>query len=136
MNARGEAEQAALVLVVDDYTSGREAASEYLALCGFRVEQAADGQEAIDKAQTLHPSVVLLDLSLPVRDGWEVARLLKHGERTRDIRIVALTAHALNEHVEWARGAGCDAILIKPCRPADLVAELRRQLGLAAEWKA
>jgi two-component system cell cycle response regulator DivK len=130
------ADAPALVLVADDYVDGREAAMEYLLFCGFRVEQAADGQEAVDKAIALCPDVILMDLSLPVLDGWEATRLLKHDERTRHIRIIAVTAHALTMHADSARAAGCDAVVIKPCLPADLVAEVRRQLASRAGEKA
>ncbi len=117
-----------LVLIVDDVEHGREICSEYLAFRGFRVATAADGQEALDKAFELLPDVILMDLSLPKIDGWEATRRLKSDERTRDIPIVALTAHALASAHEKAMEAGCDSVVTKPCLPRDLEAEVRRQL--------
>ena len=121
---------APLVLVVDDFDDGRDLLVDYLSFTGFRVEQAVDGLEALEKARRSLPEVILMDLSLPKLDGWEVTRRLKGDPGTRDIRIIALTAHALETHGDSARAAGCDAVVTKPCLPADLVAEVRRQLDL------
>jgi two-component system cell cycle response regulator DivK len=117
-----------LVLVVDDVAHGREIFAEYLEFRGFRVATAADGQEAIDQAFELHPDVILMDLSLPKVDGWEATRRLKADDRTRDIPIIALTAHALAAAHDKAMEVGCDAVVTKPCLPKDLEQEVRRQL--------
>jgi two-component system, cell cycle response regulator DivK len=117
-----------LVLVVDDVAHGREIFAEYLEFRGFRVATAADGQEAIDQAFELHPDVILMDLSLPRIDGWEATRRLKADDRTRDIPIIALTAHALAAAHDKAMEVGCDAVVTKPCLPKDLEQEVRRQL--------
>src|SRR5262245_19194063 len=98
-----------LVLLVDDYADAREMYGYYLARQGYRVEEAADGHEALAKALELLPDIILMDLSLPGIDGWELARILKQDERTTMIPIIALTAHALNGEEQRARGAGCDA---------------------------
>jgi two-component system, cell cycle response regulator DivK len=119
---------APLVLVVDDVDHGREIFAEYLEYRGFRVATAADGLEAIEKAFELRPDVILMDLSLPGIDGWEATRRLKADERTRDIPIIALTAHALASAHEKAREVGCNAVVTKPCLPKDLEQEVRRQL--------
>lgn len=117
-----------LVLVVDDVAHGREIFAEYLEFRGFRVATAADGQEAIDQAFELHPDVILMDLSLPKIDGWEATRRLKADDRTRDIPVIALTAHALAAAHDKAMEVGCDAVVTKPCLPKDLEQEVRRQL--------
>ncbi|HYO16273.1 MAG TPA: response regulator [Thermoanaerobaculia bacterium] len=117
-----------LVLVVDDVAHGREIFAEYLEFRGFRVATAADGQEAIDQAFELHPDVILMDLSLPRIDGWEATRRLKADDRTRDIPVIALTAHALAAAHDKAMEVGCDAVVTKPCLPRDLEQEVRRQL--------
>lgn len=117
-----------LVLVVDDVAHGREIFAEYLEFRGFRVATAADGQEAIDQAFELHPDVILMDLSLPRIDGWEATRRLKADDRTRDIPVIALTAHALAAAHDKAMEVGCDAVVTKPCLPKDLEQEVRRQL--------
>jgi two-component system, cell cycle response regulator DivK len=119
---------APLVLVVDDVDHGREIFAEYLEFRGFRVATAADGLEALDKAFELLPDVILMDLSLPGIDGWEATRRLKQDDRTRDIPIIALTAHALAAAHDRAREVGCNAVVTKPCLPKDLELEVRRQL--------
>jgi two-component system cell cycle response regulator DivK len=117
-----------LVLIVDDVDHGREICAEYLEFRGFRVATAVDGSEALDKAFALLPDVILMDLSLPVIDGWEATRRLKKDERTKEIPVIALTAHALASAHDSAKEAGCDSVVTKPCLPKDLEAEVRRQL--------
>ncbi len=119
-----------LVLVVDDFDDARDMYGEYLEMNGFRVETARNGQEALEKANKLLPDVILMDLSLPVMDGWEATRRLKADKRTRAIPIVALTGHALQGTEEGAKKAGCDAFVTKPCLPATLVTHLQAQLAL------
>jgi two-component system, cell cycle response regulator DivK len=121
-------DHAPLVLVVDDYQDAREMYAEYLSFSGFRVEEASNGAEALQKAVALVPDVILMDLSLPGMDGWTVTRTLKGDQRTHHIPVVALTGHALAGASESAREAGCDAFVTKPCLPEDLVVELRRVL--------
>jgi CheY-like chemotaxis protein len=117
-----------LVLVVDDYQDAREMYAEYLAYSGFRVAEATNGVEALEKAFELLPDVILMDLSLPGMDGWAATRRLKTDERTRRIPVVALTGHALAGASESARQAGCDAFVTKPCLPDELVVQVRRML--------
>lgn len=126
------AEQAPLVLVVEDYPDAREMYAEYLRFSGFRVAEARNGEEALEKSFTLLPDVVLMDLALPLMDGWEATRRLKSDDRTAHIIVVALTGHALAGHAEGARRAGCDAFVTKPCLPDELVDEIRRLLALRA----
>ena len=118
-----------LVLVVDDYLDAREMCAEFLRFSGFRVEEAVDGIEAIEKASELLPAVILMDLSLPRLDGWEATRRLKKDERTKSIPVIALTGHALAGHAEVATEAGCDSFLTKPCLPDVMVAEVKRVLA-------
>ena len=117
-----------LVLVVDDFADNREMYSEYLSYSGFEVIEARTGKEAIEAAQARMPDIIIMDLSLPVMDGWEATRRLKADERTRRIPVVALTGHALAGHSKGARDAGCDSFLAKPCLPDQLVAEIKRML--------
>jgi two-component system cell cycle response regulator DivK len=117
-----------LVLVVDDYQDAREMYAEYLAYSGFRVAEASNGLEALEKAFQLLPDVILMDLSLPGMDGWAATRRLKMDERTSRIPVVALTGHALAGASETARQAGCDAFVTKPCLPDELVLQVRRIL--------
>jgi len=119
----------ALVLVVEDYQDAREMYSAYLQFSGYRVEEATNGLEAIEKAIELTPDIILMDLALPKVDGWEATKRLKSDPRTKHIPIVALTGHALAGFAEGAREAGCDAFVTKPCLPDALVAEIRRMLA-------
>lgn len=120
---------APLVLVVDDFSDAREMYGEYLRFCGYRVAEAQNGIEAIDQAMKLKPDVILMDLSMPIVDGWEATRRLKADHRTKDIPVVALTGHAMSGHSESAKGAGCDVVVTKPCLPQDLVKQIRRVVG-------
>jgi CheY-like chemotaxis protein len=132
MNPAARNDTAPLVLIVDDYQDAREMYAEYLEFSGFRVAEARNGAEAVEKAFALRPSVILMDLSLPVMDGWEATRRLKADARTRAIPVVALTGHALDGHSREAQDAGCDAYVTKPCLPDALVLEVRRMLATVA----
>jgi two-component system, cell cycle response regulator DivK len=116
------------VLLVDDYPDAREMYSEYLQYSGFDVIEAGNGIEALQQAIEQDPDIILMDLSLPVMDGWEATRRLKADRRTARIPVVALTGHALAGISEGARRAGCDAFVTKPCLPEDLVKEIRKVL--------
>lgn len=116
------------VLLVDDYPDARDMYRVYLTFSGFEVIEAANGMEAIQLASDKPPDIILMDLSLPVMDGWEATRRLKSDPRTAGIPVVALTGHALAGISEGARAAGCDAFVTKPCLPDDLVREIRRVL--------
>ena len=116
------------VLLVDDYPDAREMYSEYLQYSGFDVIEAGNGIEALQQAVERSPDIILMDLSLPVMDGWEATRRLKADQRTAGIPVVALTGHALAGISEGARRAGCDAFVTKPCLPEDLVKEIRKVL--------
>lgn len=118
----------ARVLLVDDYPDAREMYSEYLQYSGFEVIEASNGMEAIQRAVDDAPDIILMDLSLPVMDGWEATRRLKADARTAGIPIVALTGHALAGISDGAKKAGCDAFVTKPCLPEDLVQEIRKVL--------
>ena len=117
------------VLLVDDYPDAREMYTEYLEFSGFDVVEAGNGQEALQRAVDATPDIILMDLSLPVMDGWEATRRLKADSRTASIPVVALTGHALAGISEGAKKAGCDAFVTKPCLPEDLVREIRKILN-------
>ena len=114
-----------LVLVVEDYADAREMYAEFLRFMGFRVAEARNGEEALARALELVPDVVLMDLALPLMDGWEATKRLRNDPQTANVIIVALTGHALAGHAEGARRAGCDAFVTKPCLPDDLVEVIR-----------
>ena len=129
MKVKGERPR---VLVVDDYPDAREMYAEYLQYSGFDVIEAGNGIEALERAADSAPDIILMDLSLPVMDGWEATRRLKADKATADIPIVALTGHALAGILEGAKNAGCDAFITKPCLPEDLVKEIQKVLNAAA----
>jgi CheY-like chemotaxis protein len=121
-----------LVLVVDDFADAREMYGEYLKFCGFRVAEAQNGVEAIEKAKKLKPDLILMDLSMPVVDGWEATRRLKADSTTKGIPVVALTGHAMTGHSDSAKSAGCDVVITKPCLPHDLIKEIKKVIGSPA----
>src|ERR687895_141255 len=108
------AEHKPIVLLVEDYEDAREMYRDYLEFAGFQVETAENGVEALAKARAIDPDVVLMDLSLPVMDGWEATRRLKADPATAHLPIVALSAHALAIEGERAREAGCVWFISKP----------------------
>lgn len=116
------------VLVVDDFDDAREMYAEYLEFVGFEVDTASNGVEAVEKAQDGEPDIILMDLSLPIMDGWEATRLIKQDARTRDIPVMALTGHVLAGNAEHAREAGADEFVAKPCLPQDLENKIRNML--------
>ena len=119
---------APLVLIVDDFQDNREMYAEFLRFSGLRVEEATNGLEALEKAATLLPDLIVMDLSLPGIDGWEATRRLKSDGATKHIPVLALTGHALAGYSEGARQAGCDGFITKPCLPETLLAEIQRTL--------
>ena len=94
----------------------------------YELVTAGDGAQGVELAEQERPDLILMDLSLPVMDGWEATRRLKADARTASIPVVALTGHALAGISEGAKRAGCDAFVTKPCLPDALVAEIRRLL--------
>jgi CheY-like chemotaxis protein len=124
----GVGEQGPLVLIVDDVQDNRTVYVLYLKFSGFRVAEAENGEEALRQAEALLPDVIVMDLSLPVMDGWEATRRLKRDPRTKRIPVVVLTGHALPEYARTAREAGCDLVITKPCLPDQLLEAIRRIL--------
>jgi two-component system cell cycle response regulator DivK len=116
------------VLLVDDCPDAREMYAEYLEFSGFEVVQAGNGMEALERAVDSAPDIILMDLSLPVMDGWEATRRLKADARTASIPVVALTGHELVGLLERACNVECDGLVTKPCLPEDLLQEIRRML--------
>jgi DNA-binding response OmpR family regulator len=117
-----------LVLIIEDTTDLRDLFAAELATDGFLVIEAADGESGIDKAWRFEPDAVVLDLMLPGINGFNVARLLRGDDRTRQVVIVAMTALTSNHFLSMALEAGCDSCLSKPVVGATVVAELVRLL--------
>src|SRR5918993_2647023 len=103
-----------LVLVVDDYEDTRVMMRRQLELGGFRVVEASDGREAVERAGSLRPAVILMDLNMPVLDGFTAALRLREREETRGVPIVAVTAYDTAEFRRAARAVGCSEYVAKP----------------------
>ena len=102
------------ILLVEDNELNRDMLTRRLKRKGFTVSCAENGQEGIDVAQSENPDIILMDLSLPVVDGWTAAKMLKSDNTTKSIPIIALTAHAMKGDRENALEAGCDDYDTKP----------------------
>jgi len=119
-----------LVLLVEDDREGRLMYTEWLQQAGFRVEQAHNGLQALERAFDLLPAAIVTDLNIPGIDGYELTRRLKADERTTQIPIVAVTGYApFTQDPSRADRAGCDAIIPKPCLPDDLESTIRSLLA-------
>lgn len=117
-----------LVLLVEDDPTAREGYAEFLETGGFRVAQCDNAEDAYSRSLELVPDVVVTDIALPGRDGFTLAMDLRVQARTRGIPVVAMTAYWASDVHERADRAGMTAILMKPCQPDHLIAELRRVL--------
>lgn len=104
----------AKILLVEDNEANRDMLSRRLIRKGFEVVMAHDGRQAVDMAASENPDLILMDMSLPVIDGWEATRLVKAEQLTRRIPVIALTAHAMAGDRERAIEAGCDDYDTKP----------------------
>lgn len=119
----------ARILLVEDNEMNRDMLSRRLVRNGHEVSIATDGLEAIDKATAEAPEIVLMDLSLPVIDGWEATRRLRANATTAGLRIIALTSHAMTGDREKALAAGCDDYETKPVDLPRLLSKIAAQLG-------
>ena len=116
-------------MIADDAEDAREMYGEYLTLQGYRVVTAADGADAVQRALTARPDIILMDLQMPRVDGWEAIRQLKTDRRTASIPVVAVSAHAQDAARAEARAAGADACLTKPCLPPQVLMMIRALLS-------
>jgi two-component system, cell cycle response regulator DivK len=124
-----------LVLVVDDFEDNRAMYVEYLQFQGFRVAEAVNGEQAVALSRELLPDLIVMDLSLPVMDGWEATRRVKADPRTTHIQVIALTGHAEAAYARKALDAGCDDFVAKPCLPEQLLAKIRQHLPTSVETR-
>ena len=123
-----------VVLLVEDDRDGRLLFAEWLQQSGFRVEQAHNGFQALERAFDLMPDAILTDLHIPGIDGYELTRRLKADSRTQHIPILAVTGYApFTNDPSRADRAGCDAILTKPCLPDVLESTLTALIAQARE---
>ncbi|HSB31108.1 MAG TPA: response regulator [Candidatus Sulfobium mesophilum] len=116
------------ILVVDDNRDNRELVVKVLKGRGYEMVEAIDGEDALQKAQEERPSLILMDMSLPKIDGYEVTRRLKMHEEYRDIPVVALTAHVMKGDKERAIEAGCVGYIPKPIDVHELPEQIKHYL--------
>ena len=119
------------ILLVEDNEMNRDMLSRRLIRSGYEVVLALDGAQGVALAASDSPDLVLMDMSLPVLDGWEATRRLKANPLTRNIPVIALTGHVIERSRERAIEAGADGYLTKPCFPDSLLAEVQRVMKRA-----
>jgi CheY-like chemotaxis protein len=117
-----------LILLVEDNEDNQDIYRTMLEHFGYDVIAAADGEEGVRLAKERRPDLILMDVSIPLLDGWEATRILKADEATRHIPIIALTAHALATDRAKATAVGCDGYLSKPVEPRLVVQEVEKLL--------
>jgi two-component system, cell cycle response regulator DivK len=122
----------AKILLVEDNEMNRDMLSRRLERKGFQVIMAVDGQQGIDLATSEGPDLILMDMDLPIIDGWEATRRVKTGENTRGIPVIALTAHAMVGDRDKALASGCDDYDTKPVDFPRLLGKIETLLGAAA----
>jgi CheY-like chemotaxis protein len=120
------------ILLVEDNEMNRDMLSRRLERKGYQVILAVDGEQGVQMAHTETPDLILMDMSLPVLDGWEATRQLKADEQTRAIPVIALTAHAMAGDQEKAREAGCDDYDTKPVELPRLLGKMEALLAKKA----
>ena len=121
----------AKVLLVEDNEMNRDMLSRRLIRRGFQVVFAMDGQQGVDLARSERPDIILMDMSLPVIDGWEATRRVKADDATRSVPVIGLTAHAMAGDREKAIEAGCDDNDTKPVELDRLIGKIERLIGAA-----
>lgn len=118
------------ILVIEDVEDNRELLVQYFE-DRYEIYEAEDGRQGLEMAERIRPDLILLDLSLPVLDGWQTASAMKADARLRDIPVIAITAHAMVGDEERALEAGCDAYLSKPIDFSELEKTVLKVLGEA-----
>jgi CheY-like chemotaxis protein len=119
----------AKILLVEDQEMNRDMLTRRLQKRGYEVSIAVDGAEGVERARAESPDLILMDMSLPVMDGWEATRTLKADKATQAIPVIALTAHAMSTDREKALEAGCDAYETKPVELPRLLGTMERLLA-------
>lgn len=117
------------ILVVEDTEDNRQIVRDLLTSVGYELIEAVDGAQGVEAALREKPDLILMDIQLPVFDGYEATRRIRANEATGRIPIIAVTSYALSGDEEKARAAGCDDYLAKPFSPRQLLAMVRAKLG-------
>jgi two-component system cell cycle response regulator DivK len=116
------------ILIVDDNEDSRDLVVKVLKNRGYQIVEAVDGEDALEKAESENPDIILLDISIPKLDGYEVTRRLKSREKFKNIPIIALTAHAMKGDKEKALQAGYDGYISKPISVHELPEQIKSYL--------
>ena len=116
------------ILVVEDQEDNRQILRDLLGSADYEMDEAENGQEAIDAVAKQRPDLILMDIQLPIMDGYEATRRIKGNPATKDIPIIVVTSYALSGDEGKARDAGCDAYVTKPYSPRQLLAKIREYL--------
>ena len=119
------------ILVVEDQEDNRTILRDLLTNAGFEVLEAVTGEEGVRMAEAHRPDLILMDIQLPVLDGYDATRRIKAREELRAVPVIAVTSYALSGDEEKARAAGCDGYVTKPFSPRALLAVVRSHLGPA-----
>jgi len=117
-----------LILVVEDQEDNRQILRDLLGSAGFDLDEAVNGEEALAAVAERRPDLILMDIQLPVLDGYEATRRIKSDPALKDIPIIVVTSYALSGDEEKARAAGCDAYVTKPYSPRQLLATIKTYL--------
>ena len=116
------------ILVVEDQQDNRQIVRDLLTTCEYEITEAENGEEALASVAKDRPDLILMDIQLPVMDGYEATRRIKADPSLSSIPIIAVTSYALNGDEEMARAAGCDDFVPKPYSPRQLLAKIREFL--------
>jgi two-component system cell cycle response regulator DivK len=117
------------ILVVEDTEDNRQILRDLLGMAGYDMIEAHDGAEGVSQATAHKPDLILMDIQMPVMDGYEATRQIKANPELKAIPIVAVTSYALSGDEAKARAAGCDGYIAKPYSPRQMLAKVREILG-------
>jgi two-component system cell cycle response regulator DivK len=116
------------ILVVEDHADNRQILRDLLTSAGYEILEAENGERGVAIAAAQKPDLILMDIQLPIMDGYEATRQIKSDPVLRQIPIIVITSYAMSGDEDKARGAGCDAYVTKPYSPRQLLGIVRKQL--------
>ena len=117
------------ILIVEDTEDNRQILRDLLGMAGYTLFEARDGAEGVARAAEHRPDLILMDIQMPVMDGYEATRRIKANPELKAIPIVAVTSYALSGDEQKTRDAGCDAYIAKPYSPRQMLAKVRELIG-------
>ena len=117
------------ILVVEDTEDNRQILRDLLSMAGYDMIEAHDGAEGVAQASEHKPDLILMDIQMPVMDGYEATRRIKADPALKSIPVIAVTSYALSEGEEKARAAGCDGYVAQPFSPRQMLAKVREIIG-------